>query len=447
MSLLKGHLAYTLTGCQYDHGENCDCRGNNALRKPTMSRISIPIIVLISAVIGAAVGALLAYNVLGSSLNSEIETRLASYVAQSGNSPAMEVNQATFTPAGENIRTGEDPGINGSFLLDPEEAAVTNVFQTMSPSVVHVSTIQYYRNFFFQEVPQEGLGSGFIISEDGYILTNNHVVAGAQEITVRLWNGDEYLADLVGTDQMTDMAVLHINDLDIPPEWVAPMGDSDSLQVGQRAIAIGNPFGLDSTVTVGVISALNRPLTTSETSFENMIQTDASINPGNSGGPLIDSSGKVIGINTVIFSQSGGSHGIGFAIPINAAKGVADDLIQYGRIRRPSLGFNGFTVYPNLADALGLEVGYGVLVQEVTSGSGADDAGLLGGTNLVTIRDRFRQYRFYDDGDIIIELDGEKVTEITLLSERIRRMELGEEVMITVMRNGDRVDLTLTLTE
>jgi S1-C subfamily serine protease len=264
---------------------------------------------------------------------------------------------------------------------------------------------------------------------------------------VRLFNGAEYQAELVGTDQLTDMAVLHIPDVEIDPSWVAQLGDSDNLQVGQRAIAIGNPFGLDSTVTVGVISALNRPLSTGDTTFENMIQTDASINPGNSGGPLIDSSGRVIGINTVIFSQSGGSHGIGFAIPINMAKSAANDLIEYGRIRRPALGFNGFTVYPNLAQSLGLPVGYGVLVQEVTPGSGADEAGLQGGSNLVTLRDRFRQYRFYDDGDIIIELNGEKVTEITLLSEKIRRMELGEEITLTVMRDGERMDLTMTLAE
>jgi len=407
-----------------------------------MCRTSIPALLVLSAVIGALVGAYVVYGALGRNLEAEIDTRLAAFAesGQAGGAADQVAQDANDAQSGRS-----SPPFAGA--LDPEELAVTSVYSEVSPSVVHVSTVQYYRNFFFQIVPQEGTGSGFIISSDGYVLTNNHVIAGAHEITVRMTDGEEYQAELVGTDELTDLAVLHVPDADIPEEWVAPLGDSEALQVGQRAIAIGNPFGLDSTVTVGVISALNRPVSTEETTFENMIQTDASINPGNSGGPLIDSSGHVIGINTVILSRSGGSHGIGFAIPINAAKKVANDLIEYGRVRRPSIGFVGFTLSPALAQALGLPVEYGVLVQEVERGSAASDAGLRGGTHRVVLRDIYRQFAVYDDGDIIIAFNGEKVTEFNRLSSLIRREELGEQATLTVMRNGEQVDLTMTLAE
>jgi S1-C subfamily serine protease len=331
--------------------------------------------------------------------------------------------------------------------LDPMEQTVIDIYRAVSPSVVHVSTVQYVQNFFFQVVPQEGTGSGFLISTDGLVLTNNHVVEGAQEITVRLINGGEFLATLVGADRMTDIAVLKINSPDIRPEWVVKLGDSDSLQVGQMAIAIGNPFGLDSTVTEGVISALNRPVSTGETTFDSMIQTDASINPGNSGGPLLDSSGNVIGINAVILSQSGGSQGIGFAIPINEAKRVADDITAYGHVRRPSLGFEGFTLMPNLARALGLSVKTGVLVQVVEPGSAMAEAGLRGGRHQVTLRDRFRSYTFYDDGDVIAEFNGEKVDEISRLADKIRKMPIGSQVTLKVNRGGQEVELQVTLRE
>jgi len=405
-----------------------------------MSRSSVFLIALLSAVIGALLSGLLVTNVVGRSVLTHVDERFEelSSSAQEERSGPPEIGR-------DNPSQPVSVSLSGSF--DQTEEVVTSVYNDISPSVVHVSTVQYYRNFFFEIVPQEGTGSGFIISEDGYILTNNHVVAGAQQIAVRLSNGEEYNAELVGTDQMTDLAVLHIRGIEIPEEWVTPLGDSAELEVGQRAIAIGNPFGLDSTVTVGVISALDRPVITAETQFENMIQTDASINPGNSGGPLIDSTGRVIGINTVIYSQSGGSHGIGFAIPVNLARTVASDLIEFGRVRRPSPGFTGLTIYPNLAATLNLPVQYGVLVQDVSNGSSAEEAGLRGGTNLRTFQSRFRQYRFYDDGDIIVAINGEKVTEVTSLTEQIRRMELGSTVTLTVYRGTEQLDVDVVLEE
>lgn len=406
-----------------------------------MSRTSISVLVIISAIIGAIIGGAIAYSFLGNSIDNEIEAQLTQYVesleTRSENGASDTVPTATGNSSAEFV---------GS-VLDPEEMAVTNVYRDVRQSVVHVSTIQYTRNFFFQIVPQEGTGSGFIISQDGYVLTNNHVIEGAHEITVRMYDGNEYDAEFVGTDQMTDIAVLRLVDAEISEDQVVEFGDSDRLVVGQRAIAIGNPFGLDSTVTVGVISALDRPVSFEDIMFENMIQTDASINPGNSGGPLIASSGKVIGINTVILSRSGGSHGIGFAIPINAAMRAADDLIEYGRVRRPVLGFSGLTLYPALADTLELSVKHGVLVQEVLADSAADKAGLRRGTNRVILRDRFRQFEISSDGDIIIALNGEKVTDFNVLAGKIRRMELGGTVTLTVMRGDEEIDLTMTLSE
>ncbi len=423
--------------------------GNNriisALRKSTMSRISISVIIIISAIIGAIAGGGVAFYVFSKSLDTQISAQLTGYTGSVGTNfdSAMMSSEIGYT----NIDSTKQPGSAAPNFLDGEEIAVTNVYRELSPSVVHVSTIQYYRNFFFQVVPQEGTGSGFIISEDGYILTNNHVVRGAHNITVRLASGDEYQAELVGTDQMTDIAVLKISSEAIDPSWVAPLGNSDTLQVGQRAIAIGNPFGLDSTVTVGVISALNRPVSTQETSFESMIQTDASINPGNSGGPLMDSSGDVIGINTVIFSQSGGSHGIGFAIPINAAKRVSADLIDYGRVRRPSLGFWGLQIGANLAEVLGLSVKFGVLVQDVEGGSAAALAGLQGGQERITLGDRHRQFNVYIDGDIIIALNGDRIDALSTLADSIIRSDIGTEVTLTVIRAGEQIELTMVLAE
>ncbi|MFH1676760.1 MAG: trypsin-like peptidase domain-containing protein [bacterium] len=399
--------------------------------------------VLFAAIIGAVVGALIAYGFFNSALSSKIDKRIGDIGKLTQEVSAT--GDTTVVPAFAGSVAASPSGSAGIPLT--EETVVEQVYQRVSPSVVHVSTVQYYRNFFFQVVPQEGTGSGFIISDDGYVLTNNHVVANAQDITVRMSNGDEYDADYVGTDQMTDLAVLKVKDAKIPKEWVANLGDSDALKVGQMAIAIGNPFGLDSTVTVGVISALNRPLSTEETTFENMIQTDASINPGNSGGPLINSSGAVIGINTVILSQSGGSHGIGFAIPINLAKRVSEDLIEYGRVRRPSPGFEGITLYPNLAKALGLSVTSGVLVQKVDPASAAGQAGLKGGSRQVILRDRFRQYSFLTDGDITVALNGEKIDEYNTLIEKIRHMDLGSTATLTVSRGNGNVDLTMTLKE
>ena len=405
-----------------------------------MSRSSVFALIILAAIVGSLAGAVVTYSTLERALKSEIALQFANY-SKLISSPAPAENDDSSS---KNIASNPS---SSDTLLSPDEKVVTDVYRKASPSVVHVTTIQYARNIFFQIIPQEGTGSGFIFSKEGYVLTNNHVIEGAQEVSVRLADGSEYEARIVGTDDFTDIAVLQLVNADIPPEWVAELGDSDTLQVGQKAIAIGNPFGFDYTVTVGVISALNRPLATEQTSYENMIQTDASINPGNSGGPLLNSKGQVIGINAVIFSQSGGSQGVGFAIPINIAKKVSADLIQYGRVRRPSVGFQGFTLGPNLARALGIPVDHGILVQYVDPTSSVAEAGLRGGTRRVLLRDRFRQFAVFADGDVIIKLNGERVDEISAFANKIRRMELGTVVTLTVVRDGKEIDLHWTLRE
>jgi putative serine protease PepD len=237
-------------------------------------------------------------------------------------------------------------------------------------------------NFWMEIIPREGQGSGFVIDRKGYILTNNHVVAKAQKITVTLVNGKKLPASLVGRDPVSDLAVIKIPAASV--DAVAVLGDSDQVRVGQKAIAIGNPFGLSHSLTTGIVSALNREIRTQDgIHIDDLIQTDAAINPGNSGGPLLNSNGEVIGINTAIFSLSGGYQGIGFAIPINRAKRVATQLIVSGQVRRAWLGITAISVTKDLSGQLGLPAKNGVLIVEVIPGGPADQAGLQGGNEEV----------------------------------------------------------------
>ncbi|MBI2080489.1 MAG: trypsin-like peptidase domain-containing protein, partial [candidate division NC10 bacterium] len=279
----------------------------------------------------------------------------------------------------------EAPAPLGPGDLSPEERIVIGVYGKASPAVVHIASVALAYDFFFNVVPQTGTGSGFILDEQGHIVTNNHVVADARSLEVTLADGTKTPATLVGRDPNNDLAVIKIN---LPGRTlpVLPLGDSDALQVGQLAIAIGNPFGLDRTVTRGVISSLNRSLKAeSGREIRGIIQTDAAINPGNSGGPLLNSRGEAIGINTAIFSPSGGSVGIGFAIPVNTARRLVPQLIATGRVRHPWLGIAGVSLSPDLVKALDLPVEKGVLVAQVYPRSPAARAGLKGGQRRVRV--------------------------------------------------------------
>ena len=257
-----------------------------------------------------------------------------------------------------------------------------DVFRAVGPAVVNISATTLRLNYWMEAIPQSGVGTGFCIDPNGYILTNNHVVANAQRLTVTFSNGKKVQARLVGRDPHSDLAVIKVPSRHIL--GTATLGNSDALQVGQKTLAIGNPFGLANTLTTGIISALDRSLRTRDgTSLDGLIQTDAAINPGNSGGPLLNASGEVIGINSAIYSQSGGYQGIGFAIPVNKARRVASELIGAGRVARPWLGISGYTVTADLADAHNLDAREGVLVVDVLDGSPADAAGLRGGVREV----------------------------------------------------------------
>src|SRR5258707_7024374 len=289
--------------------------------------------------------------------------------------------------------------------LTDEEAINVRVYRQVSPAVANILTKATEYDLFMDPVPVEGAGSGFVIDEKGYILTNFHVVQEAQSIEVVLGDQSRYPAKFIGADQRNDVALVKIEPKG--KHLVAlSLGDSAALQVGQKVLAIGNPFGFQSTLTTGVVSALGRTGQTSHTTFmEEAIQTDAAINQGNSGGPLIDSHGNVIGINSAIYTPSGTTAGIGFAIPINTAKSIANDLITSGRVHRAFLGVETISLGGGLGGALDLPVQEGLLVDSVTKGGPAALAGIHGGDRTAPAGMRL----FYIGGDVIVAIDGQKM--------------------------------------
>ncbi len=328
--------------------------------------------------------------------------------------------------------------------LTVEEETVISIYRAASPAVVHITSTVLSQDFFFRVVPQEGTGSGFMVDDRGYILTNNHVVENADSLEVTLADKSRVAAKLIGRDPNNDIAVIRIS---VPREKLTllKLGDSSQLQVGQMAIAIGNPFGLDRTVTKGVVSALGRSLK-SDTGrqIRNIIQTDAAINPGNSGGPLLNSRGEVIGINSAIFTPSGGSVGIGFAIPINTAKTLLPQLIARGRASHPWLGISGLDITPQLARAVKLPVTEGVLIGQVASGGPAAKAGLRGSQRRI----RVGNFMVTVGGDIIMSLDGEKVTGVDDLTAYLdERKKVGDEVRVEVLRDGTPQTVVVRLGE
>ncbi len=329
-----------------------------------------------------------------------------------------------------------------SAVYSSDEKINVDVFEKVHPAVVNIASTVLGMNFWMEVIPRQGQGSGFIIDRRGYVLTNNHVVAKAQKLTVTMASGKKIDATLVGRDPRTDLAVIRIPPGDV--EAVATLGDSDKLRPGRKAIAIGNPFGLSHTLTTGIISALHRSIRTEDgNEIEDLIQTDAAINPGNSGGPLLDSNGHVIGINTAIFSLSGGYQGIGFAIPINQAKRVATQLITSGRVVRPWLGMSGLSLRPSLAEGLGLGVSQGVLVIQVVRGGPAHQAGLRGGDREVLIRG----IRIRLGGDIITDINGISVDDMKQLVHHVEQMEVGEAADLGVMRKGFSKRIRVMLSE
>jgi putative serine protease PepD len=328
--------------------------------------------------------------------------------------------------------------------LLPEEKVNIAIYRNISPAVVNISSTVLAMDVFANVVPEEGMGSGIILTPDGYILTNAHVVADAQRLEVMLLNGKTYKAKLIGGDVSRDVALIKINPGNIKLPTVA-MGDSSQLQVGQMVYAIGNPFGLNSTLTTGVISSLGRTLKAENGHLmENIIQTDAAINPGNSGGPLLNSAGQLIGINTAIFSPSGSNAGIGFAIPANSARRIAEDLISYGHVIRPYLGVEiGLEITPESAEALNLPVKQGLMVARVIKGAPAERAGLQSAGKSIIVGNR----RIPIGGDIITAYDGHPAESADKFSNYIDSKRPGDTVHLDVNRNGKPITIAVTLSE
>lgn len=303
-----------------------------------------------------------------------------------------------------------------------DEKAVLDTLEKVSKSVVNINTVKLISRMLYQAIPVEGMGSGTIIDSKGQILTNNHVVGGAEKITVTLWNGEILEGKIVGACSVHDTAIVKVNKPELP---AAELGDSEKLRVGQRVYAIGNPFGLTGgpTVTSGVISATKRTIESQRGLIENLVQTDAAINPGNSGGPLLDLEGKVVAINTAIIPYA---QGIGFAIPINTAKQCTSDMIREGVAARPWLGIVGLSLSSEISRYYNLPLEHGVLVTKVTDGSPAQHAGMI-------------------MGDIILKMDRVDIDSIEDLLGEIHRRKVGDEIRITVFRRGFQQYFDVTL--
>jgi len=320
--------------------------------------------------------------------------------------------------------------------VDVEEQLVIDVYATVGPAVVCITAPQRFGTC---------IGSGFIIDGEGHIVTNNHVAVAADELLVTLADERTVAAEVVGTDPGTDLAVL---DIDVPADElaIAQLGDSATLQVGQRAIAIGNPFGLERTITTGVVSSLGRTMSRDDSDFQiaELIQTDAAINPGNSGGPLLDSQGRVIGVNSAIFSTTGTNSGVGFAIPVDMVKKVVPELIDNGSYRHPWLGITGASITPEVVEAADLPVENGVLISTVEPGSPADDAGLRGGTRQVVVSG----LPITTGGDIIVAIDGVQVKRFDdVVNYLASSTSVGDQVTLTIIRGGDELAIDVTLKE
>jgi S1-C subfamily serine protease len=323
----------------------------------------------------------------------------------------------------------------------PAEANNIEVYKRVVPSVVNITAGTVTLDFFYGFVPQEDQGSGFILDKQGHILTNYHVIANAQKIEVQTSDKRRFQARLIGGDRLHDLALLQIDAPNLQP---AVLASSRDLQVGQQVYAIGNPFGLSGTMTSGIISAIRSVRGPEDAPIENAIQTDAAINPGNSGGPLLNSHGEVIGINTMI-AQNGAEQnaGIGFAIPIDTAKAVLQDLQKYGRARRPSLGVRTLAIGPDLAQQMGLPASYGLLIESTQPGGAADRAGLRGGNQMAYLGNM----QISIGGDLIVAIDGQPVTDSRDVAEIMDRHQPGDTVTVTFYRGQRRMTAHVVLGE
>jgi len=342
-----------------------------------------------------------------------------------------------FQPSGSAYSEATPAGISDPASASDEQNNI-EIYRTLSPGVVNVHSTSYARDFFGFVEPQEGTGSGSVIDQEGNILTNYHVIEGATKLAVSFGGQKNYAAQLVGGDPDTDLAVIKLIEKPKEPLTIIALGDSDKLEVGQKVLAIGNPFGLDRTLTTGVISGLQRPIRARNgRPIEGAIQTDASINPGNSGGPLLDSHGRMIGINSQILSPSGASAGVGFAVPVNIAKRIVPQLVKSGEVSRPKLGIGTRDVQA-LKGQLDLPVEDGVIILQVAPGEAAANAGLRGVTQT--------ENGDFELGDIIVGMDSEKIATTDDLYRVLDKHQVGDTVQLQIFRSGRRMTVPVRLT-
>jgi S1-C subfamily serine protease len=328
-----------------------------------------------------------------------------------------------------------------------DEQLNISLYERLNEGVVNINTTVMSYNFFLEPIPREGAsGSGSIIDEEGYVLTNNHVVEGAQQVYINLADGSQYEGRVIGTDLENDLSIVKFD-----PEGkdltVIPFGSSENLKVGQKVLAIGNPYGLERTMSTGIVSAPGRPIKNeSNLIIRDMIQTDASINPGNSGGPLLNTKGEMIGITTMIYSPSGGSVGIGFSVPVDTAKRVVPDLIDYGHVIRGWIDVDPIQLFPNLVRYADLPVSEGILVSRVTKNSPAQKAGLRGGSSSRAVRLNSNTV-IYLGGDIIVGINGKKITNFSDFYCALEESKPGDTVSLMVVRGSRTVEMDIELTE
>jgi serine protease Do len=333
----------------------------------------------------------------------------------------LEIMMVLFFLLGVNLAAS--PQITGQEIVNALQQTVIQASDKVAPAVVNIRIVQLTYDSFFNVVPQEGQGSGVIFSKEGYILTNEHVISNAREIKIVLPDGRELEAEVIGADPLNDLAIVKIKTENLP---LAKLGDSDKLKPGEFCIAIGNPFGLQNTITFGVISALGRNIGVDpERILENLIQTDAPINPGNSGGPLINLAGEVIGINNSIIPYA---QGIGFAVPINTAKEIIDELIEHGRVIRPWLGIYSLCVTPQVKERFNLSVDSGCYIVKVVPQSPAEKGKIK-------------------EGDVIVRVDNQTINTVEDLQKIMKTRKVGQEITITIIRENKHIEIRVKLAE